>query len=426
MANAEFPAKLRFLFEPSRYKVLYGGRGGAKSWGIGRTLLILGRAKPLRILCTREIQKSIADSVHKLLKDQIQELGLSGFYTVQETKILGANGTEFIFAGLKSNINSIKSYEGCDKVWVEEAQTVSKASWDVLIPTIRKPGSEIWVSFNPSLETDETYRRFVLNKRDDAAVVKINWSDNPFFPEVLRKEKDHLKEKDPDAYENIWEGMCRQTVHGAVYREQIIAAEKEERLCSVPYDAVKPVDAFWDLGFGDSVSIWLAQTVGFEFHLIDFVEGCQADIAYYLKQLQERPYVYGTHYLPHDARAKTLAAGGRTIEQQVRSGGRKVHIVPNLSIADGIAAARAIFNRCWFDKVKCADGIQALRHYRYAKDEELSLPDKVVFKKEPVHDWASHPADAFRYFAVSIKEPEIEREEARAVANPYGEHAWMA
>jgi phage terminase large subunit len=420
MSVAEFPEKLEFLFEPSRYKVLYGGRGGAKSWGIARTLLILGRAKPLRILCTREIQKSIADSVHKLLKDQIQELGLAGFYTVQETKILGANGTEFIFAGLKSNINSIKSYEGCDKVWVEEAQTVSKASWDVLIPTIRKPGSEIWVSFNPSLETDETYRRFVLNKRDDAAVVKINWSDNPFFPEVLRKEKDHLKEKDPDSYENIWEGMCKQVVEGAVYKNELQAAEKEGRIMRVPYDATKPVDTFWDLGYGDNTSIWFAQAIGFEFRLIDFLSGSQQGLQSYLKQLQEKPYIYGTDYLPHDARAHELGSG-RSIEEQMRLSGRKVKVVRKLSIEDGIAAARAIFGKCWFDAEKCADGLQALRHYRYEMDDKL-----LTLKKQPLHDWASHPADAFRYFAVGVKEPELERQEALQAGNPYGEHAWMA
>src|SRR6185312_16011620 len=130
MANeALFPKKLKFLFEPHRYKVPYGGRGGAKSWGIARALLILGAQKPLRVLCTREIQKSIADSVHKLLDDQIQALGLGGFYTVTKTGIVGRNGTEFLFAGLRHNISNIKSFEAVDIVWVEEAQSVSKQSW---------------------------------------------------------------------------------------------------------------------------------------------------------------------------------------------------------------------------------------------------------------------------------------------------------
>jgi phage terminase large subunit len=152
-SNAQFPAKLQFLFHPQRYKVLYGGRGGAKSWGIARALLIQGTQRPLRILCARETQRSIGDSVHKLLSDQIEALGLGAFYAVQKSTILGANGTEFIFAGIRQNVSNIKSYEACDICWVEEAQTVSKSSWDVLIPTIRKTDSEIWVSFNPDLET---------------------------------------------------------------------------------------------------------------------------------------------------------------------------------------------------------------------------------------------------------------------------------
>lgn len=418
--SAEFPEKLQFLFAPSRYKVAYGGRGGAKSWGFARALLIQGTQKPIRVLCAREIQKSIADSVHALLAGQIKKLGLEAFYTVQQTSIFGANGTEFLFAGLKHNIANIKSVEDIDIVWVEEAQTVSKQSWEVLIPTIRKPGSEIWVSFNPELETDDTYRRFVLQASERAKVVKVNWSDNPWLTDELKYEKDELKAKDPEAYEHVWEGMCKQVVEGAVYRAELLQADKEQRITRVPYDATKPVHTFWDLGFGDNTSIWFAQSVGFEFRLIDFVSDSQQGLQFYLKSLQARPYVYGTHYLPHDARAHELGSG-RTIEEQIRNAGLKVQIVPKLSVADGIAAARAIFGRCWFDAEKCADGIQALRHYRYEMDEKLG-----TLKKDPLHDWASHPADAFRYFAVSIREPERQKKQALESVNRYGESGWMA
>src|SRR4051812_34892746 len=174
--NAKFPAKLQFLFKPKRYKIAYGGRGGAKSWGFARALLILGAQRTLRILCARETQKSIADSVYKLLCDQISDLGLSQFYEITKTNIRGANGTEFTFAGIRqSSVGDIKSYEGCDICWVEEAQIVSKRSWEILIPTIRKDGSEIWISFNPDLETDETYKRFVISPPSESSPVKINW-----------------------------------------------------------------------------------------------------------------------------------------------------------------------------------------------------------------------------------------------------------
>jgi len=398
--KAEFPIKLQFLFKPKRYKIAYGGRGGTKSWGFARALLILGAQRPLRILCARETQKSIADSVYKLLCDQIDALQLQYFYSITKTSIVGANGTEFTFAGIRqSSVGDIKSYEGCDICWVEEAQIVSKHSWDILIPTIRKDGSEIWVSFNPDLETDDTYKRFVLSPPAESHVEKVNWRDNPWFPDVLRREMEDLRSKSEEDYEHIYEGMCKQVVEGAIYRKELLEADKAGRICRVPYDSMKPVDTFWDLGFGDNVSIWFAQCIGFEFRIIDFMSDCLKDLSYYLKELHAKPYVYGKDYLPHDARAKTLAAGGRSVEQIMVAGGRKVVIVPQMSIVDGIASVRAIFNKCWFDAEKCADGLQALRHYRYDFDEDLQS-----YKREPRHDWASHPADAFRYLGVTIKE----------------------
>lgn len=189
-ANVQFPEALQFLFEPHRYKVAYGGRGSAKSWGFARSLLVQAASRKMRILCTREVQKSIKDSVHKLLSDQIQAMGLGGHFDVLNTEIRGINGSEFIFGGLADHtVESIKSYEGIDVCWVEEAQSVSKRSWDILIPTIRKEGSEIWVTFNPELDTDETYKRFVENSPTDSVVVKMNWRDNPWFPPVLNQER---------------------------------------------------------------------------------------------------------------------------------------------------------------------------------------------------------------------------------------------
>jgi phage terminase large subunit len=179
---AILPYKLKRLFEAARYKVIYGGRGSAKSWGVARALLILGTWKPTRILCTREFQNSLPESVHRLLTDQVAGLGLSDFYTVQKNMITGRNGTVFVFAGLKHNISKIKSFEGFDRVWVEEGQTVSRHSWDVLIPTIRRPGSEIWVTLNPDLEEDDTYQRFVVRPLPGSIVQPVNWRDNPWFP----------------------------------------------------------------------------------------------------------------------------------------------------------------------------------------------------------------------------------------------------
>ena len=160
--RAQFPAKLRGLMLPRRYKILYGGRGGAKSWGVARALLLLAAQSPLRVLCAREIQKSMKDSVHRLLKDQIEALGLSDEYDVFDTEIRGKNGSLFLFTGLQSHtVDSIKSFEGVDRVWVEEGHGVSAKSWNTLIPTIRKENSEIWVTLNPDMDTDDTYIRFL-------------------------------------------------------------------------------------------------------------------------------------------------------------------------------------------------------------------------------------------------------------------------
>ncbi len=228
--KAEFPEALLFLFRPARYKIVHGGRGGGKSWGFARALLIKGTQVPLRVLCTREIQRSIKDSVHRLLSDQIQILGLGVKYEVTDHTIRGVNGTEFIFVGLSAlTVESIKSYESVDICWVEEGQTILKRSWDILIPTIRKEGSEIWVSFNPQLDTDPTYVRFIKNPPPGAVVAQMNYKDNPWFNEIMEAERVHCMKTDPQAYPNIWEGECLPSVEGAIYFGQVQAAFRYSR-----------------------------------------------------------------------------------------------------------------------------------------------------------------------------------------------------
>jgi phage terminase large subunit len=204
------PKAFGFLYTPTlghlRYRVAYGGRGSAKSWQYARALLIHGLSTPLRILCAREYQASIRDSVHRVLADQIDLLGLSGFYTIQESAILGANGTEFLFKGLRRDIAQIKSTEGIDLCWVEEAEAVSDHSWRTLVPTIRKPGSEIWVTFNPALESDPTYQRFVTSPPERSVVRLVSYLDNPWFPAVLKEEADALLKADPEAHAHVWGG----------------------------------------------------------------------------------------------------------------------------------------------------------------------------------------------------------------------------
>jgi phage terminase large subunit len=256
--DIKFARSFQFLFRPARYKVGYGGRGSAKSWSFARALILSSASRKERILCGREIQNSIKESVHKLLSDQIEAMGLGDRFSILESEIRGKNGSEFIFAGLRSNPHKIKSTEGVDKAWIEEAEKVSERSWELLIPTIRKPGSEIWVSFNPDEETDPAYQRFVLNPPPDAIVQKINWRDNPWFPEELRKEMEYLYRVDPESAAHVWGGECRKVSNAQIFKGKYVIEAFEPN----------PFDQTWsgpylgsDWGFADdptaAIKVWI-------------------------------------------------------------------------------------------------------------------------------------------------------------------------
>jgi phage terminase large subunit len=413
LTSIKFPDKMQGLFAPHRYKVMYGGRGGAKSWGAARALLTLGTEAPRsdrfagqkqRNLCAREFQKSIADSVHKLLADQIVALNIPHLYEVQQNSIFHRDpgvGTEFIFEGIRNNITKIKSYEGITRAWVEEAHTTSRLSWEILVPTIRVDGSEIWATYNPELETDHIHQTFVIQSPPpDSWVQKFTFRDNPWFPAVLRAEMEDLKRRDYDAYLHVWEGFCRQTLEGAIFAEELRETTQQNRITDVPYDHSLPVDAYFDLGRSDQTSIWFAQRAGFEHHFVDFYQNNLKHIDHYLQMMQQRPYLYGTIWLPHDAKAKQLGSK-MSIEEQVRAKYPSlVRLVPKLSVQDRINAARTVFPQVWFDKNRCSEGLHALRHYRYDVD-----PHTRQYSLKPLHDWASDAADSFTYFAVASKMP---------------------
>lgn len=411
---------------------MYGGRGAGRSWGCARALLLLGANRAIRVLCARELQNSITDSVHKLLGDQVSQLNLEHIYDVQAARIISRPGavpggqTSFAFEGIKNNITKIKSYEGIDYCWVEEANKVSRNSWEVLLPTVRKEDSEIWITFNPELETDYTYQRFVLNPSDDSFVVKMTWRDNPWMPEVLKREMQDLKKRDYEAYLNVWEGFTRQVLEGAVFAKELQRAQAENRICKVPWNRETPVDTFWDLGRRDMTCIWFAQKVALQYRILEYFEESSEDIQYYLRQLQARAYTYGTHWLPHDAKAKRLGQA-RTIEQAVRAVYASVRVVPRIPHkVNAINAARVIFPNCWFDEKECADGLGRLRHYRYrVLDGQLS--------EEPLHDEASHGADAFMTLAQSLKEAKPKNRlgnKLAKIANEFAEEhphlGWLA
>lgn len=444
-----FPKAYRMLFQPMRYKVMYGGRGGGKSWAVADALLILGTINPLRILCARELQVSIADSVHRLLSDRIDELGLQGFYKITQKSIEGVNGTVFLFKGIRHNSTEIKSTEGIDICWVEEAEKVSRMSWEVLIPTIRKEiknadgtvsESEIWVTFNVKNVTDATYERFILQKRDNALVQKVSWRDNPFFPDVLDRERRDMEKRDPAAYAHIWEGEPDTRYSGGVYAIQMERAIADGRMKKDLYDPDLPVMTAWDLGRRDSTAIWWWQKVGTEIRLVDYYENSLKDnIDHYIEQLYGRKLIirsinpangmvdkwtlgedlplcahrkgwkYGKHFVPHDAAIKLLQAGGRSIVQQAAALGVKMYVVGATSQENGIAAARRTIDLSWFDEVRCAYGIRCLMQYHFAYDE-----DKQRFADKPTHDWASDGADAYEIIG-QVWRNELEEKEVKEV-----------
>ena len=391
----KYPAKFEPFLHPKRYKVAYGGRGSAKSWSIATFLVLMAYQKPLRILCCREIQKSIDDSVLQLLADTIDRLGLRSFFDVQRTQILGQNGSRFLFEGLRSNINKIKSMEGVNIAWVEEAETVTNKSWDTLIPTIRTTGSEIWVSFNPLDELDAAYQRFVVDPPGDCYSVKVNYSDNPWFPPELETERKELKLKNPELYEHIWEGNCYANKDGAYFVKYIT----DSQVTNVPVDPALKVNTCWDLGISDATAIWFWQLHGKEVRFINYYENSGEGLPHYIRVvdefLKEHNVLPGRHIAPHDIRVRELGSGQSRIDI-ARGLGIDFDIAPNLPIMDGIEAARRLLPSAWFDAERCATGLRGIRNYRKEWDDQ-----RQCYKDKPLHDWTSHPSDALRYCAVS-------------------------
>ena len=213
------------------YKILYGGRGSGKSHQVARALIVLSTQKKLRILCTRELQKSIKDSVYKILEDIIKGDNLESFFDVQSSTIKCVNGSEFLFEGLKSNSHEIKSLEGINITWCEEAANITKESWDFLLPTVfRSENSEVWITFNPINEDDETYQRFVINKQANSIIKKVSWRDNPYFSDAMMAQLEHMKATRYNDYLHVWEGEFKPADDDALWDIQQLNSLVVEKL----------------------------------------------------------------------------------------------------------------------------------------------------------------------------------------------------
>lgn len=432
--HTDVPRAFTPLLSPKRYKGAYGGRGGAKSHFFAEQLVLRCFARGSRAVCIREVQNSIKESVRQLVIDKIARLGLGSFFDVLENEIRGRNGALVVFKGMQSyNAENIKSLEDYDLAWVEEAQSLSEKSLRLLRPTIRKEGSEIWFSWNPRFETDAVDKFLRGGKpRDDAIVVRVNWNDNPWFPDVLRKEKDSDYEADPEMAEHVWGGSYEIVSEASYYARLIAKAENEGRIGDFPYDPRRPVDTAWDIGIDDYTAIWFIQNDGLRATVIDYYEtngeGAEQIVKEALPELNPDEleafrcrhaanrgsgFRYGGHYLPHDVRNREWGAGGRTRALTLMGlGVRPIHVGAALGPEERINAARALLPRVRFNRTpRVMLGVSRLRRYSRKRNDQLGTYTK------PLHDINSHGADAFGEYAVNsplvAEKPEPEKPQAQ-------------
>lgn len=407
----EIPKKLAPLLKPKRYKGAYGGRGGAKSHFFAEQIIIRCYDKPTRVVCIREVQNSIKDSVKQLLVDKIAKLQMTAYFEVLDNEIRCNNGSIIIFRGMQSyNADNIKSLESYDIAWIEEAQTLSQHSLDMLRPTMRKDGSELWFSWNPRYKTDAVDMFFRKFPSEDKIAIEINWRDNPWFPEVLRKDMLNDFLVDEDKAEHIWNGAYG-AGQGAILAKYVNKAERENRVHdNVEFDPDgSPIEISSDLGFRDTASWWYWQRKqgGFTLLMYDGESGLDADD--WIERIQNNLIVIangklGKIWLPFDAKAKTFQSKHTVVDKFLsKFGTSKVSVVPQTKKQDQINAARAVLPKCEFHKTRCEAGLDGLMAWEYAYNEENG-----VFSREPLHNWASHPSDAFAYGCQVMQDIKIE------------------
>lgn len=446
------PNKLGFLLStPARFKILWGGRSAGKTESIARVLLVFTSQRRLRVACFREFQNSMDESVYATLVNCIYDIWKDGSWVfewdIQKTTIISKRtGSEFIFSGLRYKIDAIKSMARIDIAWVEEARNCSKVTLDKLFPTVRGTfkegesggpfgkGPEIWISFNPELDSDEIYKRavkqpdkyfpeFVLNEDTGemeryAIIVKVNYYDNPFLPNDMKQQiavaKQASKDDEDDEYLHVWEGHTKLVLAGAVYTKEIKKIVQENRRGKVPYNPNKPVYTYWDLGRNDKTAIWFVQHAGVaEYNLIKYYENRLEKMPHYIHYLQETGYNFSSHILPHDGDTETLS--NITPKKQLVAAfpNCKVRLVerPSKKMV-GINATRTILDLCNFDEENTSEGWSCLCNYAYKVNEHNG-----IFSKEPDHDtpW-SHGADAMQTLALSLK-PEKEMNKVRTVGS---------
>lgn len=399
------------LLYPSRYKVLYGGRGSGKSRFFGGLLVERHLMnKGMRSVCVREVQKTLKDSAKRLIEDRLKEYSLGvaqGFKVFNEVIETPGDGI-IIFQGMADHTaESIKSLEGFGTAWVEEAQTLSHRSLQLLRPTIRTENSELWFSYNPRRKNDPVDLFFRgEHKPTDALIVRANWNDNPWFPDELNQERLDDLRINPDQYQHIWEGDYISVASGAYYAKAITQARAENRVGSVPADPLMTYKAFWDIGGtgakADACAIWIAQFVGKEIRMLNYYEAIGQPLAAHVTWLKENGYTPANTnmYLPHDG-VNHNTVFDVTYESELKRAGYSVTIIKNQGTGAAnqrIEATRRIFPSLWFHAPKTQAGIDALGWYHEKRDENRNIG------LGPEHDWSSHCADAMGLLAIVAEE----------------------
>lgn len=415
------------LLEPARYKAAHGGRGSGKSHFFADLLIEDSLAeRGLRSVCIREVQKSLKESAKRLLEDKLAEHRLGeadGFKVFREVIETPGDGA-VIFQGMQDHTaESIKSLEGFKRAWVEEAQTLSARSLSLLRPTIRAEGSQLWFSWNPRRKTDPVDMMLRGDsKPTGSAVVQANWSDNPWFPDVLEQERKDCQRDNPDQYDHIWEGGYASVIDGAYYAKSLSAAREQGRIGNVSADPLMTYRAIFDIGGtgakADAVAIWIAQFVGREIRVLNYYEAVGQPLATHVNWLREHGYGGAQIILPHDGTTNDKVFDV-SYESALRAAGFEVIVIPNQgkgAAAMRIEAARRLFPSIWFNKDTTTGGLDALGWYHERKDEARNIG------LGPEHDWASHGADAFGLMCVAYEAPEQQARERRSMRRGGG---WM-
>ncbi len=397
------------LLQPARYKGAFGGRGSAKSHFFAGLMVEDSLREPgdnggegLLSVCVRENQKSLRESAKRLIEDKIQDMSVGREFRVFQDRIETPGDGLIIFQGMQDHTaESIKSLEGFKRAWNEEAQTLSARSLNLLRPTIRTEGSELWFSWNPRRKNDPVdmlLRGDTLPPR--SIVINTSWRDNPWFPTVLEEERVYDKETSPETYEHVWEGDYAGVTKGAYYAKDLTQTKQEGRITLLAADPLMSYLAFWDIGgtgrsYSDACSIWIVQFVGQMVNILDHYTTVGQPLALHLNWLRGNGYGGAKCVLPHDG-AKTDGVTIKRYEDHIRDAGFEVDIVKNQGAGAAmkrVEATRRMFPRIWFNEATTEAGRASLGWYHEKIDEKRQIG------MGPDHDWSSHDADAFGLIA---------------------------